>query len=59
MMSEEFAAALMAKCIQKGVAAEVLECLFNGGSFTYDPIADRIVMVTAEQISQLAGGDDD
>lgn len=56
---EKLATRLFLVAIKEGHAAELLDCLFNGGSATVDS-AGRLVLISAEQVAAMtsdANGD--
>lgn len=53
---EQFAAQIFQKAIADGRAAELLECLFDGGSVTIDSQTGDLVMVTVSMLAQLGEG---
>ena len=53
---ERLAVNLFQTAINRGQAGELLECLFDGGSATIDPVTGEIVMVTEDLLNQMMGG---
>lgn len=54
-MTEEWAANCLLIAIKNKQAAELLNCLFEGGGFTFDLETQRLVMISAEEIEKAAG----
>lgn len=54
-MDENFAAFILLAAIREGRAAELLTCLFEGGSATVDPDG-KLVLASSDILKQLAGG---
>jgi hypothetical protein len=50
---EDWAAGILTTAIAEGRAGELLDCLFEGGSCTVDPLTGRLILATAEQVRGL------
>jgi hypothetical protein len=51
-LSEAYAARILTKAVVDGRSAELLDCLFDGGSVTIDP-EGRLCLATREQLEAL------
>ena len=56
IIPESFARGIFERAIREERCAEVLSCLFDGGSVTIDPLTDKIVLATFDQLEQLFNG---
>lgn len=52
-LPEAFCAALLAVAIRDSEAAKLIDCMASGGMVTYDPVTERLVYATAEQLRGL------
>lgn len=50
---ERVATAIFLTAIRDGQAAELLTCLFSGGSATVDSKTGKLVMLSSEQLREL------
>lgn len=51
--SEALAKRILLTAIAEGRAAELLECLFEGGSATVDATTGKLMLATADQLAAL------
>lgn len=56
-MPEGAARRICQQAIAEGRCGEMLGVLFDGGGVTLDSITGRIVLISAEEIAMLAGGE--
>lgn len=52
-ISEAFARRIFRQAIIEGRAAELLDCLFDGGSVTVDPVTGKLVLATEDMLKQM------
>lgn len=52
-VTEPWARSIMEAAIREDRCAEVLNCLFDGGSVTIDAATGRIALATADQLASL------
>jgi len=55
-ISEPLGSMILHRAINEGRSGELLECLMGGGSVTVHERNGRLVLVSAEQIAELAEG---
>jgi hypothetical protein len=55
-VNENFAAEILRCAIESERAAELLDCLFDGGSCTLDTKTGELVLVSADQLSGIVWG---
>jgi hypothetical protein len=55
-MEEDFAVRILGEAIADGRAAELLETLMEGGAATFDPVENKLRIITGEQVRRLARG---
>lgn len=55
LLPESFAARIMVTAVKEGRAAELLACLFDGGSATVDPDG-RLCLASAAMLDDLMRG---
>jgi len=53
-MDEEFAAAILITALREKKAAALLECLFDGGTVTVDPVEKTLVLIPGEALERVA-----
>lgn len=54
-MDEQQAQFILKLALANNQAAEMLNCLFEGGAITINPIEKRLVTLTAEQVKAMQG----
>jgi hypothetical protein len=54
-ISEGFARRLFMQAVEEGRAAELLACLFDGGSATVDVVTGKLVLASADMLKQIGG----
>jgi len=56
VISEALAQRIFAQAIHEDRAAELLECLFDGGSATVDAITGKLVLISLPDVTSLREG---
>ncbi len=54
LMPEPLARAILRAAINEGRAAELLDCLFDGGSATVDAVTGQLVLASSDILKKLA-----